>query len=117
MIPSQNNKFLPAKTEDLNTDFNYSRQNLYKLIETAMAGLEEMVPVTQQAQNARCYEVLFNAIKVTAELNEKLADQSVKKEEVIKGGDTINQTLITTADLAKHVEKLIKKPDVKKRKQ
>ena len=90
MIPSQNNKFLPAKTEDLNTDFNYSRQNLYKLIETAMAGLEEMVPVTQQAQNARCYEVLFNAIKVTAELNEKLADQSVKKEDVGKKEEMVN---------------------------
>jgi len=108
-------KFLPAENKELNTDFNYSRKNLYQLIETAMAGIEDFVPVAQQSQNARAYEVLFNAIKTAAELNEKLADHSVKKEETTKEeprtkhGDVINQTLITTADLAQIVEKALTK--------
>jgi len=110
-------KFLPSELVEVNTDFKYTRENLYRLIETAMAGIEEFTPVCQQAQNARCYEVLFNAIKATAELNEKLADHSVKKEDSIKKekpvsntGDTTHQHLhLTTADLADMVEKAVKK--------
>ena len=59
-------KFLPSELVEVNTDFKYTRENLYRLIETAMAGIEEFTPVCQQAQNASCYEVLFNAIKATA---------------------------------------------------
>jgi len=110
-------KFMPPELAEVNTDFTYSRENLYRLIETAMAGIEEFTPVCQQAQNARCYEVLFNAIKTTAELNEKLVDHSVKKEDSTKKekpvgntGDTTHQHLhITTADLAEMVEKAVKK--------
>jgi len=110
-------KFLPPASAQLNTDFKYSRENLYNLIETAMAGISEFAPVAAQSQNARCYEVLFNAIKTAAELNEKLADHSVKKEEaetpekpVGNTGDTTHQHLhITTADLANMVEQAISK--------
>ena len=116
IIP-KNEKFLPPAAAELNTDFKYSRDNLYNLIETAMAGIAEFAPVAAQSQNARCYEVLFNAIKCTAELNEKLADHGIKKEEstapekpVGNTGDTTHQHLhLTTADLANMVEKAIKK--------
>lgn len=106
-------KFLPKKNEEVDTDFNYTRTNLYTLIETAMAGIEEFVPIAQQSQNARAYEVLFNAIKSTAELNEKLADHTIKKEketkeeEKLPGGDTINQNLYVGT--AAELQKLLKK--------
>lgn len=110
-------KFLPPAHQNLNNDFKYSRENLYSLIETAMAGIAEYAPVAAQSQNARAYEVLFNAIKTTAELNEKLADHSVKKEEVTSPekpvgntGDTTHQHLhVTTADLASIIEKALDK--------
>ena len=110
--------FLPPADMELNTDFVYTRNNLYILIQTAMIGLEEFAPVCQQMQNARSYEVLFNAIKTAAELNEKLTEHSLKKEEstreeksVSEKGDTIHNTLITTADLAEIVEKALKKDE------
>jgi hypothetical protein len=96
---SKKDDFLPPSKQELNTDFNYSRQNLYQLIETGMAGIEDYVPIAQQSQNPRAFEVLFNAIKVVAELNEKLADHSVKKEETTheekktEHGETVNQNL------------------------
>ena len=106
---TKKDSFLPPAKQELNTDFNYTRENLYQLIETAMAGIEDFVPVAQQSQNARAYEVLFNAIKTAAELNEKLADHSVKKEEETKEekktshGETVNQNLYvgSAADLLK----------------
>lgn len=112
-------KFLPPANQELSTDLDYSRKNLYQLIETAMAGIEDYIPIAQQTQNARAYEVLFNAIKTTAELNEKLADHSIKKddethkEEKINSGDTINQNLFvgTASELQKLVENMNKKKD------
>lgn len=92
-------EFLPPELEEVKTDFDYTRKNLYQLIEQGMRGIEEMAPLAEQAQSARVYEVFFNAIKTTAELNEKLADHSVKKENLAgadhrhQKGDTINQNL------------------------
>lgn len=120
-LPSvPNDKFLPAKKEEINTDLDYSRKNLYQLIETAMGGIEDYIPIAQQSQNARAYEVLFNAIKTAAELNEKLADHSIKKEDVVsaeksvsENGDTINQNLfVTAADLQELLKKASKDEDI-----
>lgn len=116
MSNTTNDRFLPPALKEKNTDFDYTRKNMYDLIETAMAGIQDFVPVAQQSQNARAYEVLFNAIKTAAELNEKLADHSVKKEEATKeekplpNGDTIHNTLnVTTADFAKMLQNIIDK--------
>lgn len=114
-IVPENKKFLPDKKQEVDTDMQYTRENLYQLIETAMGGLEELVPVAQNSQNARAYEVLFNAIKTTAELNEKLADHSVKKEETIKEenkdkNEVTNQNLfVGTADQMQELLQLMKK--------
>jgi hypothetical protein len=115
-------EFLPPEIEEVKTDFDYTRKNLYQLIEQSMRGIEEMAPLAEQAQSARVYEVFFNAIKTTAELNEKLADHSVKKQEQSgvdnksSTGDTINQNLFVGSatellEIAENFKKNKKKKD------
>jgi len=107
MNEDEKNKFLPTTpVEQHEADFSETRTNLQELIEVAKRGLQEYSEVAEQSQNARAYEVLFNGIKITAELNEKLADHAVKrrKEEHPEADKPItnnNYLQITTAELSK----------------
>lgn len=107
MKEDDKSRFLPTtKVEQHDADFDITRQNLYELIEVAKRGLQEYSEVAEQSQNARAYEVLFNGIKITAELNEKLADHAVKKRkeehpETEKPITNNNYLQITTAELSK----------------
>ena len=100
-------KFLPTtNVEQHEADFAETRSNLQELIEVAKAGLREYSEVAAQSQNARAYEVLFNGIKITAEINEKLADHAVKRRkeehpETEKPITNNNYLQITTAELSK----------------
>ena len=88
-------------------DYNYTRANLYKLIEKAQQAVDEVLEVAQQSDSPRAYEVVFQGIKHAADVTDKLIELQQKMQKLTgeenKGPNTINNTMFvgSTADLQK----------------
>ena len=88
-------------------DYQYTRGNLYSLIQKAQHAVDEVLEVAQQSDSPRAYEVVFQGIKHAADVTDKLIDlqQKMKKlnETEVKSPSTVNNTLFvgSTAELQK----------------
>lgn len=88
-------------------DYQYTRGNLYSLIQKAQQAVDEVLEVAQQSDSPRAYEVVFQGIKHAADVTDKLIDlqQKMKKlnETDVKSPSTVNNTLFvgSTAELQK----------------
>lgn len=111
LIIHQGNQ-LPAEHQEANDDLNYTRKNVYELIETGMAGIAEYAEIARQSQNPGAYDVLFKAIQQLTNANKALAEITVKRrdeaavekekeeEESKEGGKTIQNLFVgSTAEL------------------
>ena len=76
----------PKKAED-NNDYEYARQNIYRVIETGANALDELAQVAAQSQHPRAYEVLTNLVKTMVEANKDLMHLKKIKVEVQKMSD------------------------------
>ena len=70
-------------TESLSTDYEYSRETYYRLVEKGHEGIEEMMQVAKASEHPRAYEVLSKLIKDTGDVADKLMDLN-KKNVAIK---------------------------------
>jgi len=99
--------------QQIETDANYVRQNLYDLIEKGHSAIDEMMAIADQSQHPRSYEVLAAMIKTMVETNKDLLDVHEKKKKLTKDDidkvarDTINNNLFvgSTSDLLKILNK------------
>jgi len=99
--------------QQIETDANYVRQNLYDLIEKVHSAIDEMMAIADQSQHPRSYEVLAAMIKTMVETNKDLLDVHEKKKKLTKDDidkvarDTINNNLFvgSTSDLLKILNK------------
>ena len=105
-------KFLPPQAQELVTDLDYSRKNIYQLIETGIAACQPLSEIAAQSQNPRAFEVLGNFLKTMADLQKDLVEISrTKKEqddEALPGTTNITNNLIfhgTTNDLQNFIKK------------
>lgn len=108
-------EFLPPANQELSTDLDYTRKNIYDLIETGHAALLELSDIARQSQNGKVYEALFNALSKMGELNERLVNVSDKKKKVgaeeatEKGGNVTNNLFVgSTAELQKMLDEMNK---------
>ena len=62
----------------LDTDYAYSRDTYYKLVEKGHEGIEEMMEVAKASEHPRAYEVLSKLIKDTGDVADKLMDLNRK---------------------------------------
>lgn len=98
-------KSLPL--DDCDKDFEYSRGQLYNLIEKGQEAVSDIIELAQQSESPRAYEVAFQGIKNVADMTDKLIDLQQKmkklKEDDIKAPSTINNTMFvgSTAELQK----------------
>lgn len=72
--------------ENFNSDYEYSRETLYDLIEKGREGIEEMIEVARNSEHPRAYEVLSKLIKDVGDVSDKLmqlnkAHKDLHKEE------------------------------------
>ena len=94
-------------SDNVKSDYDYSRQTYYDLIEKGRESLEDMIEVARQSEHPRAYEVLSGMIKNISDVNDKLMDLNKKqkdidkKDEVPQVGGTTNNLFLTTADLQK----------------
>ena len=103
--------------DDIEKDYEYTRGNLYSIIEKGQEAINGILEIAQESEMPRAYEVAGQLIKSVSDATDKLIDlqkklKDVNEEQVVKGPSTVNNSLFvgSTADLAK----LIKSETLKK---
>ena len=85
------------ETEDIKKDYDYTRANLYSLIEKGQEAINGILELAQESEMPRAYEVAGQLIKSVADATDKLMDLQKKlkdiEEEKVKGPTTVNNAL------------------------
>lgn len=97
-----------SSPDDIKKDYEYTRGNLYSLIEKGQEAINGILELAQETEQARAYEVAGQLIKNVADATDKLMElqkklKEVEEEKQIKGPSTVNNALFvgSTAELAK----------------
>ena len=115
IVPKKEPKMeiVPATTqEQLKKDYDYTRANLYSLIEKGQEAVDGILEVAQSSDQPRAYEVAGQMIKHVGDVADKLADLHKKVNEIEnpKGSSSdkqvTNNTMFvgSTAELAKFLK-------------
>ena len=93
---------------DIEKDYEYTRGNLYSIIEKGQEAINGILELAQDSEMPRAYEVAGQLIKSVSDATDKLMDlqkklKDVNEEQVSKGPNTVNNALFvgSTAELAK----------------
>ena len=104
---------ITGPTEQLKKDYDYTRGNLYSLIEKGQEAVDGILELAQESDQPRAYEVAGQLIKHVGDVADKLADLHKKVNEIEnpKGSKTTevtNNTMFvgSTAELAKMLKKV-----------
>jgi len=98
---------ISSTVDDIKKDYDYTRGNLYSLIEKGQEAINGILELAQESEMPRAYEVAGQLIKNVADATDKLMDLQKKlkdiEEENQKGPTTVNNALFvgSTAELAK----------------
>lgn len=94
--------------DDIKKDYNYTRGNLYSLIEKGQEAINGILELAQESEMPRAYEVAGQLIKSVADATDKLMDlqkklKDIEEQKQSKSPTTVNNALFvgSTADLAK----------------
>jgi len=68
--------------DNVQNDYDYSRETLYELIEKGKDALENMIEVARESEHPRAYEVLSGLIKNVSDTNDKLMDLNKKQRQM-----------------------------------
>jgi uncharacterized protein YaaN involved in tellurite resistance len=97
-----------APVDDIKKDYDYTRGNLYSLIEKGQEAINGILELAQESEMPRAYEVAGQLIKNVADATDKLMDlqkklKDIDEEKVSKGPTNVTNALFvgSTADLAK----------------
>lgn len=96
-----------SANEDVKKDYEYTRGNLYSLIEKGQEAINGILELAQESEMPRAYEVAGQLIKNVADATDKLMDLQKKLKDIEqdspKGPTTVNNALFvgSTAELAK----------------
>ena len=106
-IAKKESKAVDKDKKDSVRDYEYTRGNLYSLIEKGQEALDSIMEVAQEGQQPRAFEVVSQLIKNVADTTDKLVDLQQKMKnleaEDPKGPSTVNNALFvgSTAELQK----------------
>ena len=102
---------ISSSHDDIKKDYEYTRGNLYSLIEKGQEAINGILELAQESEMPRAYEVAGQLIKNVADATDKLMElqkklKDVEEEKVSKGPTTVNNALFvgSTADLAKFLK-------------
>ena len=68
--------------DNIKSDYDYSRETYYDLLEKGREGLEDMIHVARESEHPRAYEVLSNMLKNVADISDKLMDLNKKHKDI-----------------------------------
>ena len=94
--------------DDITKDYEYTRGNLYSIIEKGQEAINGILELAQDSEMPRAYEVAGQLIKSVSDATDKLMDlqkklKDVEEETQQKGPSTVNNALFvgSTAELQK----------------
>jgi len=103
---------IKSTTEDIKRDYEYTRGNLYSIIEKGQEAIDGILELAQESEMPRAYEVAGQLIKNVADATDKLLTlqqklKDVQEEKDTKGPTTVNNALFvgSTAELQKLLKK------------
>ena len=101
----------PPTKDDITRDYEYTRGNLYSIIEKGQEAIDGILELAQESDMPRAYEVAGQLIKSVSDATDKLMDlqkklKDVNEEQQTKGPNTVNNALFvgSTAELAKLIK-------------
>ena len=106
-----------SEQDDPQADYEYSRGQLYNLVEKGQEAINGILDVCQDSQHPRAYEVAGQLIKSVADTTDKLIDLQKKMNDLDKPTGsrpkTVNNSVFigSTADL----QKIIKQGNINKK--
>ena len=113
IIPTESTEVGISKPErhernDIEKDYEYTRGNLYSIIEKGQEAINGILELAQDSEMPRAYEVAGQLIKSVSDATDKLMDlqkklKDVEEETKTKGPSTVNNALFvgSTAELQK----------------
>ena len=110
-LPSKKEaKTLEKNKDDSTRDYEYTRGNLYSLIEKGQEALDSIMEVAQEGQQPRAFEVVSQLIKNVADTTDKLVDlqKKMKALEEDQGPKKVTNNALfvgSTSDLQKMLKK------------
>ena len=111
-------KEVKSNDDHIQKDYEYTRGNLYSIIEKGQEAINGILELAQESEMPRAYEVAGQLIKNVADATDKLMDlqkklKDVNEEEKAKGPSTVNNALFvgSTSELSKLLKAQTPKED------
>ena len=116
IVSSEPIKPIPKEVEAIKTDtrkdYEYTRGNLYSIIEKGQEAINGILELAQETETPRAYEVVGHLIKNVSDATDKLLDLQKKMHELEQDSKkqaptTVNNALFvgSTAELSKLLNK------------
>lgn len=108
----KSDKILPSKG-DPEKDYEYTRDNLYNLIDKGQEAVQGALEVAQESGHPRAFEVAVNAMKQVSDMTDKLIDLQKKMKELdapIKGAGLPQLTIQCSLVVHQIFKKCLKMP-------
>ena len=100
-----------SDNKDLQNDYEYSRGQLYNLVEKGQEAINGILELAQDSEMPRAYEVAGQLIKSVSDATDKLMDlqkklKDVNEESIAKGPTNVTNALFvgSTSDLSKLIK-------------
>jgi hypothetical protein len=108
VVNPEEEKKSSISSDDIKKDYEYTRGNLYSLIEKGQEAINGILELAQESEMPRAYEVAGQLIKNVADATDKLMDlqkklKDVEEEKQSRGPSNVTNALFvgSTAELAK----------------
>ena len=112
VTPSSKPQKVESTKDDVKKDYDYTRANLYSLVEKGQEALNGILEVAGEGGSARAYEVAGQLIKHVGDVADKLADlhkkvNDIENPKASKTQEVTNNTMFvgSTSELAKFLKK------------
>ena len=106
----------PKENEDVDSDYKYSRENLYNLVERGQDAIDGILDLAREGEHPRAYEVAGQLIKNVGEVTEKLLQlqEKMKKLKEVPDKAPKNVTNALFVGSTTELNKLLKGKPLKK---
>ena len=112
IVPTETTKVqkkeVKSNADHIQKDYEYTRGNLYSIIEKGQEAINGILELAQESEMPRAYEVAGQLIKSVSDATDKLMDlqkklKDVNEEEKSTGPSTVNNALFvgSTSELSK----------------